>query len=139
MEPVASKTERTRVLLVSGHRGLANGLSELLRTYPDLDVVGRVATLARALPLAGELAPDVIVVDRGAAPGEQRGDLLAIRRCSPETRVVFLTLDPDVESASRGSATDEIVVMGCAPAKVIEAIRRRSHDTRPTSPTRRRP
>jgi DNA-binding NarL/FixJ family response regulator len=52
-----------RVLIVDDHPATAIGLGELLGREPDLEVVGVAGNVERALQLAGELAPAVVLCD----------------------------------------------------------------------------
>jgi DNA-binding NarL/FixJ family response regulator len=50
-------------MLVDDHPVLRAGIATLLRAEPDLDLVGQAADGARAVQMAEELSPDVIVMD----------------------------------------------------------------------------
>ncbi|HEY3358737.1 MAG TPA: response regulator transcription factor [Polyangia bacterium] len=54
-----------RVLLVDDHRILREGLRALLERAPEVTVVGEAADGRTALQLAGELVPDVVIMDIG--------------------------------------------------------------------------
>jgi DNA-binding NarL/FixJ family response regulator len=54
---------RVRVMLVDDHPVLRAGVATLLRAAPDLVVVGEAADGARAVQMAKELSPDVVVMD----------------------------------------------------------------------------
>jgi two-component system response regulator NreC len=53
----------TRVLLVDDHTLVRQGLRRLLETDPEITVVGEAGDGRRALELAAELQPDVVVMD----------------------------------------------------------------------------
>lgn len=52
-----------RVLVVDDHAVVALGISALLEPEADIVVVGRAATIAEAVVLATQLAPDVVLMD----------------------------------------------------------------------------
>jgi NarL family two-component system response regulator LiaR len=90
-------TERTTVLLADDHVIVRQGVRTFLETQPDLEVVGDAASGEDAVALAGEMAPDVAVVDL-LMPGI--GGVEAIRQlklASPHTQVVALTSYHDDE------------------------------------------
>ena len=53
----------TRVLLVDDHAMIRQGLSSLLEKQPDLEVVGSVEDGRKAVDIARELAPDLVIMD----------------------------------------------------------------------------
>jgi NarL family two-component system response regulator LiaR len=54
---------RIRLLLADDHAILRQGTRELLEREPDFRVVGEAATGREAVRLAGELRPDVVIMD----------------------------------------------------------------------------
>lgn len=82
---------RTRVLLVDDHEVVRLGLMTLINDQDDMIVVGEAGSAAEALSAAGDLRPDVVLMDI-RLPGE--GGIEVTRLLSdryPETRVVMLT------------------------------------------------
>jgi DNA-binding NarL/FixJ family response regulator len=53
----------TRVLLVDDHAIIRQGLSSLLEKQPDIEVVGSVEDGRKAVDIARELAPDLVIMD----------------------------------------------------------------------------
>jgi DNA-binding NarL/FixJ family response regulator len=79
------------ILLVDDHMVLREALRALLRTEPDLEVVGDAENGRQAVDLAAKLQPDVVVMDI-AMP--QLNGLEATRRIvkeSPKTKVLILS------------------------------------------------
>ena len=54
-----------RVVIVDDHAVIRDGLSALLATRPDIDVVGVAADGVEAIAVAGECDPDVVLMDLG--------------------------------------------------------------------------
>jgi DNA-binding NarL/FixJ family response regulator len=53
----------TKVLLVDDHAIIRQGLSSLLEKQPDIKVVGSVEDGRKAVDIARELAPDLVIMD----------------------------------------------------------------------------
>jgi NarL family two-component system response regulator LiaR len=119
-------SERISVLLVDDHEIVRRGVRAFLETQPDLAVVGEAATGEAAVRLAGELAPDVALVDL-LMPGI--GGVEAIRRLervSPHTRVVALTSyeeDERIFAALRAGALS-YALKDVPAAELAETVRR---------------
>ncbi len=56
-------TAPARILIIDDHVILRRGLGLVFGTEPDMEVVGEAGTVADALEAAGELQPDVAVLD----------------------------------------------------------------------------
>ncbi|MBN1640896.1 MAG: response regulator transcription factor [Anaerolineae bacterium] len=91
-----------RVLIADDHLVVREGLRAILDTAPDLLPVGEACDGAEALRLAGETAPDVVLMDL-RMPGVD--GLVAIRQIKaryPDVQVVILTTYDDDEYILRG-------------------------------------
>lgn len=86
-----------RLLLVDDHKMVREGLKAYLATEEDIEIVGEAADGAAGAKLAGELKPDVILMDL-IMPGTDgvEGTRLC-RAASPNSRVIILTSMPDDE------------------------------------------
>lgn len=90
-----------RVFLVSGYVLLRQGLSELLLSE-GFEVVGEAGSIADALPVVAELAPDVALVENRLPDGTGLEASRALRSAAPLTRCVILTTY-DEEKALRSA------------------------------------
>jgi DNA-binding NarL/FixJ family response regulator len=119
-----------RVLLVDDDPLVRAGLRLMLRSAPDIDVVGEAADGAAAITAAAELAPDVVLMDirmpgtDGVAATAQitRSELTA---AGTAPRVVALTtFDADVlvrQAITAGAVG--YLVKDTPPGEIISAIR----------------
>jgi len=116
MNAVKSKP---RILLADDHRIVVDGLRQLLE--PDFDVVGSVADGRTLVKKARKLDPDVIIADISMPLLNGIEAVRQIKEILPGTRIIFLTMHPDVIYAARAfeagangyvlkhSASDELV------------------------------
>lgn len=93
--PASDRPGVTRVLLADDHRIILDGLNALLAGEADMQVVGSAEDGESALRFAGELLPDVVVIDIGM-PGLD--GVTATRRIlsrAPAARVLALSSRTD--------------------------------------------
>ena len=89
---------KIRVLAVDDQRVVREGLAMLLGLLPDVEVVGTAADGEEALALAGELRPDVILMDLRMPRVDGVEATRRLRASHPEIKVVVLTTYADDRS-----------------------------------------
>ncbi|HEY2352976.1 MAG TPA: response regulator transcription factor [Candidatus Acidoferrum sp.] len=96
-----------RVLIVDDHAVIRRGVQGILRTYPEWDLCGEADNGQDAIRLAGELQPEVVIMDV-SMPGLNGLEATRIMcEMLPETKVLLLTLHSSsefVRSAFRAGA-----------------------------------
>src|SRR5512136_1582675 len=103
-----------RILIVDDHAVIRAGLRTILKAEPDLEVVGEASDGREALRLAGELRPDVVLMDL-SMPTPAGGGIETTRRLKdslPKTRVLILTVHEDeslLREAIRAGAAGYII------------------------------
>ncbi|MCW2941100.1 MAG: two component transcriptional regulator, LuxR family [Actinomycetia bacterium] len=113
-----------RVVIVDDHRIVLDGLATLLDSVEGIDVVGETTSGEQAIVLAGELRPDVVLMDV-EMPGI--GGIEATRRITaahPGIAVVMLTMygeDEFVFAALRAGAYGYLL-KGAEQADVVRTI-----------------
>ncbi|MBL1171480.1 MAG: response regulator transcription factor [Chloroflexi bacterium] len=81
-----------KTLVVDDHALFRQGLISLMNTRPDLvQVIGEASSGAIAVRLAGQLRPDLALLDIYMPEGDGLQTAREIRKISPETAVVILT------------------------------------------------
>jgi DNA-binding NarL/FixJ family response regulator len=114
-----------RVLLADDQPLIRSGLRVLINDAPDLDVVGEAGTGAEAVRLAGELHPDVAVMDIRMPEMDGIEATGHITRSTGATRVLMLTTFDDDEyvyGALRAGASG-FLVKDMALESILGAIR----------------
>jgi DNA-binding NarL/FixJ family response regulator len=101
-----------RVLIVDDHDLFRTGLSALLGSHPDIEVVAQASGGRAGVRLAGELRPDVVLMDLRMPDLEGVEATRAIVKLEPSTRVVALTVsaeEPDVAATMQAGACGFLV------------------------------
>jgi DNA-binding NarL/FixJ family response regulator len=80
-----------RILIADDHSVVRQGLRMFLQLDSELDVVGEASDGAEARRLAGELAPDVVLMDLLMPVMDGIAATEAIRQALPDTEVIALT------------------------------------------------
>ena len=90
-------TTPMRLVLVDDHVIVREGLRHVLEEAPEFSIIGEGATAAEAIRLAGELQPDVLVLDISMPGGSGLQAVPEILECAPQTRVLMLSVHDDAE------------------------------------------
>ena len=96
------------LLVVDDHTLFRRGLVALLASDATLQVVGEAGDAAQAVRLAGELQPDIVLLDNHLPGATGVQSLPGLREAAPSARVVLLTVSEDaddLQAALRGGAS----------------------------------
>lgn len=89
--------KKLRLLLVDDHKVVRLGLRTLLESEPDLEVIAEATSAAEAVQMAGQLRPDIVLMDI-RLPGQNGiAACRQIRQKWPEIQVLMLTSFADEE------------------------------------------
>jgi NarL family two-component system response regulator LiaR len=124
------------VLVVDDHAVVRQGLRTFLELQDDIEVVGEAEDGDRALELAAELEPDVILMDLVMPRLDGVRAIERLRTSAPATRVIVLTsfLDEDkVLPAVRAGAAGYLL-KDVQPAELVRAIRMADRGEAPLHP-----
>jgi len=107
MKRTLKKLDEITVMLVDDHPAFRKGMVALIESEPDLRVVAEAGDGGQALTFYRQHRPDVVLMDL-RLPGMGGVEaILAIRKESPEARVIVLTtfdMDEDIFRAIQSGA-----------------------------------
>ncbi len=114
-----------RVALCDDHGIVRGGLRRILDAEDDLEVIGEAGSVHDAIVLAREQRPDVFVMDLGLPDGSGITATAEVRRVSPTTRVLVLTVHDDVAYLRRAfeAGADGYMVKEAADVELVQAVR----------------
>ncbi len=120
-----SSAMKIRVLIVDDHPVFCQGLRRVLETAPDIDVVGAAENGERALEMAQQLHPDVVLMDINLPSMNGMQVTRLLKADLPETAVIMLTAYHDenqVFHAMRAGAS-AYYSKDVQPETLLDAIR----------------
>ena len=122
------------VLLADRHHGLTEGVRGLLET--TFGTVVMVADEASLLEGASRLQPDVAIVDLSLAQDSGLGWLRALRKRSPELKVIVLSVhdEQSVRLAAMEAGADAFVLKRAIATDLLPAVARIRGDSTDESP-----
>jgi len=114
-----------KVIVVDDHVLFREGLVAIIRSEPDIDVIGQAGTVKEAVSLVASLQPDLILMDFGLPDGTGVDATKLIIKDFPESKIVFLTMseeDENLFAAIRGGAKGYLL-KNMHPAKLVATIK----------------
>ena len=96
------------ILIADDHPLFRKGMRSLIETIPDFEVLGEASSGQTAIQQAGDLQPDIVLMDLQMPDGNGLEAIRAITSESPNIRILVITLFEDDDfgfccSACRGS------------------------------------
>jgi len=124
----ANGHERTRVLLIDDHVVMRQGLAELLRAEPDMEIVGEASDGETGIKLAREVRPSVVLMDVNMAGMGGINATEIIHAELPDIRIIGLSMFDEQEQAAamRQAGAVAYVAKSAAPSILMAAIRSRA-------------
>ena len=94
-----------RVLLVDDYEPWRQFVCSVLQKRPELEIVGEVADGLEAVQQAGELHPDVILLDIGLPTLNGIEAARRLRRISPDSKILFVSQESSADVVQEALST----------------------------------
>jgi len=121
-----TRTEPISILIVDDHTIVRQGLITMFTIQPDFHVVGEADNGERAVSMAAELVPDVVLMDL-VMPGINGVEAIReVKQVSPRSQVIVLTSyheDEFIFPALRAGAIS-YVLKDIEPNQLVETVKR---------------
>lgn len=114
-----------RILLADDHALFRRGLESLLNTQADIEVVGTAADGDEAVARAGELRPDVVLMDLQMPRSNGIQATRRMRQFLPEARVIILTVSERQENLMEAlkAGADGYLLKDLEPEDLFQHLR----------------
>ncbi len=122
---------KIRVALADDHRPVRAAIRELLRSEPDIDVVGEAGTRAGALALADRVSPDLFLLDLQLPDGSGITAIPELLHRRPGIRVIVLTMfeEPRLRSEAIEAGASRYLLKDSPPQELLDAVRAESQES----------
>jgi two-component system response regulator NreC len=119
-----------RIVIADDHTIFRSGLKLLLGSSTDFEVVAEADNGLRAVELAGELKPDIVLIDIGMPKLNGIEATRQIKQNHPDTNVLILTMHRSDEYFFKAldAGASGYVLKGAETSELINALRAVSRD-----------
>ena len=117
--------DKIKVLIADDHAIVRMGLSALLETKPDIEVVGEAANGDLAVKKALKLKPDIVIMDLLMPGLDGIAATKALHEQVPDIKVLVLTTSTVSDDLSRAlqNGASGIVIKSSSNGTLVQAIR----------------
>ncbi len=113
-----------RVLIADDSATMRDGLSSLLDQTGDFQVVGLACDGLEAVEKAGELLPDVVIMDSQMPNMDGANAIRHIKQTVPSTGILFFSVFADCLEAGIIAGADGYLMKDCEPEELFSELRR---------------
>jgi two-component system response regulator NreC len=117
-------TKKIRVLICDDHAMFREGVKSILRSQPNMDVIGEASNGRQAVELAEKMRPDVVLMDVSMPQLKGFDAVRRVLKDWPEARVLMLTIydDEDLVARCLTAGAAGYVLKDSPPAQLVYAV-----------------
>ncbi|GAG08293.1 unnamed protein product [marine sediment metagenome] len=115
--------EKIKVLIVDDNEVVREGLKSILGPQADMEVVGEAVDGLDAVAKAGELWPDVVLMDAQMPGIDGTEATRRIKQSLPEVKVLFLTVYGEYVGGALAAGASWYLTKDCRRQDLLEGIR----------------
>jgi DNA-binding NarL/FixJ family response regulator len=114
-----------KIMIVDDHVLFREGTAAILRSEPDITIVGLAGTVQEALDTARQVRPEIILMDFNLPDGTGAEATRLILSEQPGCKIIYLTVYEDDENLFEGirSGAKGYLLKNIRPAKLVAALR----------------
>lgn len=112
------------MLLIDDHPIVRQGISQLLSTQPDLEVIGEAGTPEQARELVARLNPELVLLDLSLSGGSGLNLLRELKESAPGLQILVLSMHDEATYAERAlrAGASGYVMKEAATDVLIDAL-----------------
>jgi len=113
------------VFIADDHAIVRDGLAALLRTHPDIEIVGSAATGSDAVTQVQRLMPQVVILDISMPELDGIEAARQIHQALPDTAIVMLSMHSGTQHVVRAleAGARGYLLKESASAEIVDAVR----------------
>ena len=111
------------VLIVTKSDRIGDGLQALLKTIPQVEIIGQVDNSPTALRIITEYSPNLVLLVINL-PHQEAWQILEHLRDDPWTKCLVLTDTNEQQQQAKTMGATEVLLTGLPAAKLFEAVTR---------------
>lgn len=123
---MTGEAESIEIVVADDHPVVRSGLRSVLTEHGDMEVVGEAADAEETIRKVNAFKPDVLVLDLMMPGGPTVDSISELRRISPDTQIIVLTMqsDPAYARTALREGASGFILKEAAKDTLADAVRK---------------